>query len=405
MSTIMFDMETLPVPENLLQGDKVKEKASKRGRNPFLSVKRMLSRIDKLFLLAVILPTVLAGIYYGKIASDIFVSESRFVIRNPYHKSSSSSGLGALLNAVGSSSAAQEDSSPVHDFMLSRDALSALNDQLGLAQSFGSPRVDRIRRFGGLDPDTSFEALHRYYLNRVTIDIDSASSISTLRVEAFSPEETYRINAMLLEMGERLVNRLNERANQDMIKFATTEVADSEARAENAAVALSNFRTSKGIFDPTHQSDLQLQQVSKIQSDLAATKTQLAQILVASPSNPSIPILRERIRSLIAEIGAENATVAGAEKSFSKDAAEFERLSLDVTFADKQLTAALATLEDARMEAMRQQLYLERIVEPNKPDVAIEPKRLRYFFAVLVLGLLVWGVLALLLAGIREHHE
>ena len=300
---------------------------------------------------------------------------------------------------------AQEDSSPVHDFMLSRDALWALNEQLGLAQSFGSPKVDLVRRFGGLDPDTSFEALHRYYLNRVTIDMDSTSAISTLRVEAFSREEAYRINTVLLEKGERLVNRLNERANQDMIKFATAEVADSEARSKDAAVALSNFRTQKGIFDPTHQSDLQLQQVSKIQSDLAASKTQLSQILVASPSSPSIPILRERIRSLIAEIGAENATVAGAEKSFSKDAAEFERLSLDVTFADKQLTAALATLEDARIEAMRQQLYLERIVEPNKPDVAIEPKRLKYFFAVLVLGLLVWGVLALLLAGIREHRE
>lgn len=265
--------------------------------------------------------------------------------------------------------------------------------------------MDLVRRFGGLDPDTSFEALHRYYLNRVTIDMDSTSAISTLRVEAFSREEAYRINTVLLEKGERLVNRLNERANQDMIKFATAEVADSEARSKDAAVALSNFRTQKGIFDPTHQSDLQLQQVSKIQSDLAASKTQLSQILVASPSSPSIPILRERIRSLIAEIGAENATVAGAEKSFSKDAAEFERLSLDVTFADKQLTAALATLEDARIEAMRQQLYLERIVEPNKPDVAIEPKRLKYFFAVLVLGLLVWGVLALLLAGIREHRE
>lgn len=104
MSTIMFDTGTLPVPENLLQGGKVKEKASKRRRNPFDSMKRILSRIDKLFLLTVILPTVLAGIYYGKIASDIFVSESRFVIRNPHHKDSSSSGLSALLNAAGGSS-------------------------------------------------------------------------------------------------------------------------------------------------------------------------------------------------------------------------------------------------------------------------------------------------------------
>jgi capsular polysaccharide transport system permease protein len=55
------------------------------------------------------------------------------------------------------------------------------------------------------------------------------------------------------------------------------------------------------------------------------------------------------------------------------------------------------------LEALRQQLYLERIVQPNLPDYAMEPRRLRSVLVVFVLGMMAWGVLSLLVAGIREH--
>jgi len=62
-------------------------------------------------------------------------------------------------------------------------------------------------------------------------------------------------------------------------------------------------------------------------------------------------------------------------------------------------------MEAARNEAQHQQLYLERIVQPNLPDIAIEPRRLRSVVIVLLLGLLAWGILSLLVASIREHMQ
>jgi capsular polysaccharide transport system permease protein len=61
------------------------------------------------------------------------------------------------------------------------------------------------------------------------------------------------------------------------------------------------------------------------------------------------------------------------------------------TFAERQLAASLAALENARNEAQRQQLYLETLVQPNLPDKAIEPRRLRTVAMVFLLGLIVWG--------------
>jgi capsular polysaccharide transport system permease protein len=74
-------------------------------------------------------------------------------------------------------------------------------------------------------------------------------------------------------------------------------------------------------------------------------------------------------------------------------------------FANRQLASALASLEQARNEAQRQQLYIERVAQPSLPDDAMEPRRLRAVLAVFVLGLVAWGVLSLLVASVREHVD
>jgi capsular polysaccharide transport system permease protein len=207
-------------------------------------------------------------------------------------------------------------------------------------------------------------------------------------------------------MGEELVNKLNERARQDMIRFAAAEVAKAEAQAKAAGLALAAYRTQKAVFDPTLQSRSQLQQVAKLQEELIAGRTQYAQIRFVSPNNPQLEVLKKRNKTLQAEMEAETAKVlARADGSFSKKAVEYERLMLDQAFADKQLTVVLASLEQARNEAQRKQLYLARIVQPHKPDVAIEPRRLRLVLGTFALGMIAWGVLSILIAGVREHYD
>jgi capsular polysaccharide transport system permease protein len=84
---------------------------------------------------------------------------------------------------------------------------------------------------------------------------------------------------------------------------------------------------------------------------------------------------------------------------------EYERLNLERDFAEKRLAAALTALVQARMDVLRKQLYLERVVEPNLPDYAMEPRRLRSILTVLGFALIIWGVITLLIAGVREHRD
>jgi capsular polysaccharide transport system permease protein len=359
-------------------------------------------RINRLFLLTVALPTTLAVVYFGLMASDIYISESRFVVRSPDRQVAS--GLGALLKGAGFSRA-QDDSYTVHDYILSRDALKEINDKLGVGKAFSSSNVDLFSRFGGLDFDTSFEALYRYYQKKVDMQQDTASSISTLTVHAYSAQDAFNINQKLLELSEALVNRLNERGRQDLIRSAAAEVLEAETKSKTAALALSSYRNAKGVVDPERQATVQLQQVAKLQDELIATKTQLAQLRAFTPQNPQIQSLQLRAQTLQAEMDTETTKVAGGERSLSGKAAEFQRLALEREFADKQLGSALVSLEQARNEAQRKQVYLERIAQPSVPDIAMEPRRLRAIFSTFVLGLAAWGILTMLLAGVREHQD
>ena len=363
---------------------------------------QFLRRRGPLFAITVAIPTFLAVIYYGFIAADVYVSEARFVVRSPQRQAAT--GLGEFMQRVGFTTS-QDDAYSVRDYILSRDALRRLDDAFDLRVRYGHPRGDFLTRFPGLDLNRSFEALHVYYQTQVEITIDSLSSISTIEVKAFTRRDARRINEALLGMAEELINQLNERGRQDLMRFAAQEVEIAERKAGDAAVAVREFRNLEKVFDPDQQSTLDLNQVSRLQDELIATRTQLAEVMRLARNNPKVSALRNRIRSLEEEIAGALARVAGKGGSLSDKSAQYTRLTLEQEFADNQLAAALASLEQARNEAQRQQLYLERIVQPSLPDVAVLPERLRNVITVLVIGLVLWGILGMILAGVREHQE
>ena len=365
-------------------------------------LKGALRRFNGLFALTVLLPTLAAGVYFGAIASDVYISESRFLVRNPQRPQMS--GLGALLQGT-AFSRAQDDTYSVHDYIRSRDALRELDDRLGLRQAFTSTDIDFLNRFPGLDPDDSFEALHRFYQKHISVLYDSVSSISILEVRAYTAEDAKRINELLLEMGERLVNNMNIRARRDLIEVAENEVKLAEQRAREAAAALSGFRADRSVFDPDRQGALQLQGVLKLREELLVAQNQLDQVRQVSPENPQIPSLQSRVKAIEKAISDENARVLGRAGGLVSKSPAFDRLVLDKAFADRQLAAALAALDQARSEAQRKQLYLERLVQPHLPDNAVEPRRVRSVVTVFVLGLVAWGVLSLVVAGVREHTD
>lgn len=363
---------------------------------------RTRSRVSPLLLATVVLPTLLATLYFGLFASDRYVSQSQFVVRSP--DKPAASGLGVLLKSVGFSNAGDEIFI-THDYVQSRDALRSLNRDNSVANAFGNSSIFILDRFNPFGWNGSFEDLFDYYQSKVRIEHDTTSSITTLKVEAFEPENARRMNRQLLELSESLVNRLNNRGEFDLLGFAQREAREAEQQARRASQALAAFRNRSGVVDPEKQATVQLQFVSKLQDELIGARLQLQQLQALAPENPQIPLLQTRIAGLTRQIDVELGRVAGSQRSLSAAAVQYQRLSLDREYADRRLGAALTSLQEARNESRRKQAYVERIVEANLPDEAQEPRRLRSIVATLILGLIAYSILTMLIAGVREHRD
>lgn len=390
-------MEVLPIsgtPPEINEED--------RDRRRGLSRFKIVRRPDLLFLVVVVVPVLASILYFGLLASDVYISESRFVVRAP--EKPAPIGLGAILQSAGFSNATDEVSA-AQSYAVSRDALRAINKGGAFEKAYTRPGISIVDRFSPLGLWGSFEELYRYFQGKVSIQNDAATSITTLTVRAYTPQDARRFNQELLQLSEATVNRLNLRGREDLVRFAQVEVDRAKARATEAAVALAAYRKSSGIVDPEKQADVQMQMISNLQTQLIQGKTQLAQLEKYAPENPQIPVVRTQIAAIQRQIDQEEGKVTGNRRSLAGSAVQFQRLTVENDFATQQLAAALASLEQARDEARKKQAYVERVVEPNTPDAPMEPRRLRGIFATLVLSLIAFGVLRMLLAGVKEHAQ
>jgi capsular polysaccharide transport system permease protein len=118
-----------------------------------------------------------------------------------------------------------------------------------------------------------------------------------------------------------------------------------------------------------------------------------------------LPVLDRRIGAYEAQLEAERTRGAGQADSLAPKIGEYERLTLERDIAVKSLESAVASLEAARVEARSKQLYLERVVPPNIPDRAEQPRRLTSVLTVLISALVAYAIISLVSAGFREHRQ
>jgi capsular polysaccharide transport system permease protein len=359
-------------------------------------------RRHKWFALFVALPTLLAAIYYGLIASDVYVSQSRFVIKSPGQKGMPTVTLASLVQTSGLS-AGREQTQEVLEYVRSRSALDDLQARLNVREMYSGRGADFLSRFPRPFRDTSFENLYRYYRSMATAQLDTESGLAVIEVKAFTPDDARNINTRLLELSEALVNRLNQRAENRAIVEAERRVEAAQVRVRNARVALGAYRNRQQLLDPVEQGAGVLEISNRLVGEQAALLAQLDLMMRVAPRNPAIPALQNRVAALGREIAAQNSRAVGSPNAIASKLGNFEKLEVEREFATQMLTAANTSLEQARAEAQKQQFYLERVVDPNKPDLATLPNRLKQILVIFGICLCLYFIGWMLVVGILEH--
>lgn len=353
-------------------------------------------------IMLVILPTLIAAGYYYLIASDQYEATADFVVRRADASGRSSSNSAAVLGFSVGGGMTQSDAFIVTDYLLSHDAVARLRKEDELVERFRRPFIDFLSVVRGDNP--SPEKLLKYYRKHVLIEQNVDSSITELNVRAFTPQDAHDLAHKLLQMGEERVNQINERAMQGQVSASQRQLTGAETELANIQQRLTTFRRTNGDIDPAGSGKAQIGLVSQLTAELATARARLNSLRgFISQSSPQYRAIEAQVRSLEQQANIQNAKLAGAGATIATGLGTYEDLLVRQEFAAKRYSAAAAAYDEARAQAVKQQLYLVRVVDPNLPVKSQFPERGRIIITIFFSLAIAYGIGWLMLAGVREH--
>ncbi len=341
----------------------------------------------------------LVALYLWGFAADRYVSEAKFIVRSGMIATPDEDDM---LSMVGGQTAA-DDTFAIHDFMLSRDMVDRLSGRMDLRAMFAEGGRDFIFSYPSLLNGTSREEFFEHFKLFVEVSYNTSTGISTVRAQGFNPEDSYRLAQALLEESEAFVNTLNDRSRRDAVEDAQAALEEARQNLITAQTELAVYRSRELVLDPGKSSIIVLELVGKLSAELARVNAEISNLRQSAGNSPQLPVLRQRALALQQQIMRERERTAASSDGLADKIAAFERLSVDHELAVKAMAAAFRSLALAKIQAERQQLYLQRVAGPHNPDHPTRPRRTTIFLASAILigiGAMMLWVLA---SGLREH--
>ena len=351
---------------------------------------------------AAFIASVLAGLYWGLIASDRYVSEAHIVIQRTDLSSGTSLNIGTLL---GSASPSNQDQLLLRDHLLSVDMLKRLDEKLDLRAHYSDSRRDPISRMWF--EDAKLERFHDHYLSRVIVEFDDYTGILLIQAQAYDPKTAHAIATMLVEEGERFMNDLAHNLAQAQVGFLEKQVGALQQRVIQARHTLLDFQNRNRLVSPQGTAENLAAIVNRLEAQLTELKARRSAMLgYLMPGSAGIVELDLQIAAIEKQAQAETARLAAPNsKTLNRTVEEFQRLQMLAEFEQDVYRTALVALESGRVEATRTLKKVSVLQQPFEPQYPIEPRRVYNFVIFVLLALVLAGTIQLIVAIIRDHRD
>jgi capsular polysaccharide transport system permease protein len=356
------------------------------------------------FVLLVILPFLASSVYYAFIASNQYVAEARFAVRavSGAGDTSDAGDPGGATSALNMRSASQ-DAYVVTSFIHSTEILNRIGKKLDYRAMFTRQNADFLSRFSSARSDEEFL---KYWNDHVSAYIDVTSGIITLKVRAFTPDDSVKLADAIIEESEKLINELSERARNDIVQSMKADVQKSGKTYGDTLAALNQFQNASGLLSP----QMQAKNSGTLLTGLLAQKLEFeTRLFVMRQSNaqnsPTYQQLNLAKDSLDAQIEKMRSELTGPENaSLAKALLDYSRLETDRMIAEKLYESAQKNYDAVLAEALRKTLYLAVFVKPVLPDESIFPRRVSTPLIILLALIVTWATLSLIWASVEDHR-
>ena len=350
---------------------------------------------------------VLTFIYYAFVATPLYVSEASFSIRGRTSSPASAGGLLAGLSGGGGSGGALatiSEPAEITDYINSPHMLARVDKIHHLRAMYCKPRLDLIN---WMPCDASQEKFLKFYRKMVIPRIDRETFIIRLEVRSFDARSAHDISDTVLQIAADYVDGLSHKIRDDTLKTSIREVTSAENEVRTTRLNMTQYRSSSGIVEPTQAAAAQQAEISTLLQALNAAQAERAAL--ASYSTASNPLAKQadaRIASLQQQLAAAKANLASTSQgnTVAQKLYGYEGLALANEYAAKKLESARANFDQARILASQRERFLVRAVNPNYPDSPTLPKRILRFFEVLAVAVALYAIVALTIAGVRDHQ-
>jgi|WetSurMetagenome_2_1015567.scaffolds.fasta_scaffold55305_3 capsular polysaccharide transport system permease protein len=354
------------------------------------------------FVLFVIAAALVVGTYYFLLAAPIYVSETNVSVRGREDPPAAGSLLGALSGAAGATTAT--DIAELQNFITSYQMAEKLDQRFHLREIYSRPRLDFLN---WLPPHASREAFLLFFKKMVIIRVDHDSELITIQTHAFDPVTAQKINQAVIEIASDYINTMSDVVRQDTLRTSQHDLQEAENDVRKARLDMTNYRASTGMLDPQAAAIGTASGMAAMQQEILQDRATIAQMLSFNRADsPTVRQLQARVDGLQQQIDSESKRISNikAGDNITQRLREFEGLAIESDYADKKLVSALAAYDAARGLADQRQRFIVPVVAPNLPEEAALPHRMIAFLETMLVLIAVYGIVALAIAGIRDHQ-
>ncbi|WP_394174902.1 hypothetical protein [Thalassotalea litorea] len=353
------------------------------------------------FTLFVVLPWIVIATYFLLWASPRFESHAQVIIRKPNAQLGDNASAPLLGNRAGT---AAGDTQLISAFILSRDMLNHLQSELSLFEHYTSNQRDVISRLSGAASNDQFLS---YYQRHIVVDVDEASSVVSIKSQAYSGAYAQQLNQQIIAKSEDYINSIGQSLARKRLTFIEAEHRLIEDRLRKAKTDLLRFQQKYRLFDPQQEAQAVQQIAFKLEEVLSDKKTQLLALReYMQDSSPKIRSLQREINALEKQLMSEKQRLISQKGqqdiSFGEVLARYSAFQIKVDLAMQAYTSSLVSLERSRIEAYRQLQYMVVVESPTLPEDNTYPDKLYSLSLAAVVLIILFGIGKILIATIRE---
>lgn len=340
------------------------------------------------------LPLLLVALYGLLFTPSTYSARASFVIMTAGAKGDGMPSVG-MFGGAGASEGLT-DAYRIREYLLSREAMQAMEKRYGFLTHFSKGTYDPLQRplnlpALGLDP-------HSFYQRKVAISVDIREGIARVSVDALAPADAQRFAAGLLALARERTQKISDQLNEDQFRALQNDVlkAEGELNAASARVAAVQRQTAE--LDPQLSAATINQLISDLEVRLAEAQAERNSITASGlTESPLLPRLNARIAALDKQIAAQREKLVGGNaRTVQKSAAALETATTKRQLAQTSLESIMRTFEQAKLSSIESRRYLVVVSAPVLPEEVRASRLLNLLLITGLAALLLWGLISTL---------